>query len=236
MAAMHYASGDFIVGLDDDGQCPMQYLYKLLDPLEAGSDVAVAQYARKKQSVFKNFGSKVNKLTSHVLLDIPRDFEMSNFFAMKRFVMKRLLQYTNPYPYLTGLLSQTTRSIVMVPMEERERANGRTGYTLRKLLRHWMNGFTSFSIKPLRIADILGLVFAVAGFCIGFFHVLRKLLGFPIIAGYTSVISVLFLIGGIIMILLGIIGEYVGRIFICINNSPQYVIRDTINIKDNDTP
>ena len=232
MAAMYRAKGDYIVGLDDDGQCPVDRVYDLLDKLEDGFDVAVARYPRKKQSLFKNFGSKVNKLSSHLLLDIPRDFEMSNFFAMKRFVMVQLLQYTNPYPYLTGLISQITRKIAMVPMEERARAVGETGYTLRKLLHHWLNGFTSFSIKPLRMAGVLGFLTAMLGFCMGFYYVIRKLLGFPMVSGYTSIIAILLFVGGVIMILLGIIGEYVGRIFICINNSPQYVIRETVNVDE----
>ena len=117
-------------------------------------------------------------------------------------------------------------------MEERERAAGVSGYTFKKSLSLWLNGFTAFSVKPLRIATVIGALCAFLGFLFGFWVVVRKVCNPDILAGYSSMMALLLFIGGIIMLMLGLIGEYIGRIYICINQSPQYVIRQIINIED----
>lgn len=119
-------------------------------------------------------------------------------------------------------------------MEERERAAGVGHYTFVKSLKLWLNGFTAFSVKPLRISTVLGALCAIIGFAYGIWTIIRKLLNPDIQTGYSSTMAVLLFIGGMIMMMLGMIGEYIGRIYICINNSPQYVIREAINIKPNE--
>ena len=121
-------------------------------------------------------------------------------------------------------------SIALVKMEDRKRISGKTGYTLKKLISHWLNGFTAFSIKPLRFSSLIGVICAVMGFLFGIITIIRKLIDPSIVAGYSSTIAILLFIGGLIMLMLGMIGEYLGRIYISINNSPQYVVRETINI------
>ena len=199
MAGFSFASGDFIVALDADGQCPMDKLWELIEPLYNGYDISIAKYPIKKQSAFKNFGSKMNALMAQFLIEKPRSLYLSNFSAMKRFVIDEMIKYDKPYPYLDGL----------------------------KL---WLNGFTAFSVKPLRISAILGLICAFIGFVYGTVTVINKLAHPEIQAGYSSTMAVLLFIGGMIMMMLGMVGEYIGRIYICINNSPQYVIRETINM------
>ena len=230
MATLRFATGDFLVCLDDDGQCPIDHVFDLLRPLEADADVSIAQYPRKKQSAFKNFGSKVNEKMIHFLLDVEKNFHMSNFYAMKHFIAQQILTYNNPYPYLTGLLVQSTRNFAYVTMEERSRLSGTSGYTFRKLINLWLNGATNFSVHPLRMADLLGVLCALFGFGLGVTSVFQKMFCDNIQLGYTSIFSAIFFVGGIIMLLLGIIGEYIGRIFICINNSPQYVVKDVYNV------
>ena len=229
MAGFRMSKGDIVVILDDDGQCPMDRVFDLVAPLTGPSeyDVSTAAYPVKKQSWFKNFGSKVNEHMTNVILDKPRDIRFNNFTAMRRFVIDEILRYENPYPYLTGLLLRTTHKIVCVPMEERERLYGKTTYTFKKLITLWMNGFTAFSVKPLRLATIFGVVTAIAGFLWGLVIVIQKLLNpAEILAGYSSMMAALFVIGGVIMLMLGLIGEYIGRIYISINRSPQYVVRE----------
>lgn len=230
MASYSLVQGDIVIGVDDDGQCPVDRLWDLLQPLQEGYDMALAQYPVKKQSGLKNLGSKVNDWMVRFLIGKPKGLVFSNFIARKRFVCDEIIKYQNPFPYLEGLTLRTTHNIAMVPMEERERQYGSSGYTLKKSLALWANGCTAFSIKPLRLATILGLIFAAAGFCSGIALIIRKLIVPSIMAGYTSLIAVILLMGGIIMMLLGIIGEYIGRIYICINNAPQYVIRETKNV------
>jgi undecaprenyl-phosphate 4-deoxy-4-formamido-L-arabinose transferase len=234
MAAFSMVEGEIVIGVDDDGQCPINELPKLLAPLNDGYDMSMAHYPKKKQSVFKNFGSLVNDFMVRFLIGKPKGMTFSNYIARKRFVCEEIIKYKNPYPYLEGLTLRTTQKIAMVPMEERERQSGKSGYTFKKSIALWVNGCTAFSVKPLRLSTVLGLVFSMIGFGTGIFMIVRKLISPDIQAGYTSIVALMLLIGGVIMMLLGIIGEYLGRIYICINNSPQYVIRERRNVERND--
>ena len=225
MAGYSRADGDIVISLDDDGQSPVDAIFALVDAIENGADVAVGAYPVKKHSVFRNFGTRVNSWMTEWLLDKPRHIQMTSFFAMRRFVADAVLEYKGPFPYLGGLLFRITRNLVNVEVAHRERALGASGYTLAKLLGLWMNGFTAFSVKPLRLATWTGFICAALGFALGFWTVVNKLFvnpGAP--AGYSSILSAIMFIGGIIMLILGLIGEYVGRMYICLNNSPQYIV------------
>lgn len=235
MAGYRYVRGDIIVNLDDDGQCPMDQLSLLLEQLRLGADIALARYPHKRQSTLKNIGSKVNEWMARVLIKQPKGLQISNFSVLRRIILNEILRYQNPYPYLSGLFLRSTSHIVNVDMEERERTVGRSGYTFKKSFSLWLNGFTAFSVKPLRIASVLGVVCALSGFLLGLLVVIRKLLHPEILAGYSSFMAALLFIGGMILMMLGMLGEYVGRIYICINNSPQYVVRGTINCEERDT-
>lgn len=233
MAGLSKATGDYMILMDDDGQCPMESLWKLIEPLENGHDVAIAKYPTYKQSKFKSFGTIVNRKMTEIIMEKPKDLSFTNFSALKKYIVDEILKYKNPYPYMTGLLLRTTSDIVNVKMEERERISGNTNFTLKKMLNLWINGFTAFSVKPLRISTIIGVITATLGFLYGIYIIIHKLIIHSSIAqGYSSLMAVLLFIGGIIMMMLGMIGEYIGRIYISINNSPQYVIKETINLKN----
>ena len=229
MAGMGKAAGDYVVIMDDDGQCPMERFWDLLAPLEGEYDVSMAGYPSRKQSAFKNFGTFVNKKMTEYMLDRPKDLEFTNFMVMRRYVAEELCKYHNPYPYMTGLILRTTKRIISVPMEERERYKGSSGFTFKKMVSLWMNGLTAFSIKPLRLASLLGFVTAAIGFLYSLVVIIRRIISPGIPAGYSSIMAVVLLFSGVLMLLLGVIGEYVGRIYISLNNSPQYVIRDLVN-------
>ena len=225
MAGYSFATGDVVFSLDDDGQSPVDAIYKLLDRLFDGADVVVGSYASKKHSVFRNFGSEMNSLMAQWLLGKPHNVQLTSFFVVRRFVLDALLTYKGPFPYLGGLLFRVTRNIVNVEVCHRERMSGTSGYSFSKLLGLWLNGFTAFSVKPLRLASWAGFVCAMIGFLYGSWTVVNKLFLHPqVLIGYSSLMSAILFIGGIIMLILGLIGEYVGRIYICMNNSPQYVI------------
>lgn len=230
MAGYSVVSGDIIINLDDDGQCPLDKLWELIEPLNNGFDISIAKYPVKKQSAFKNFGSGVNAIMTQFLIGKPKHLQISNFSAMKRFIIDEIIKYDNPYPYMSGLILRTTSKICNVDMEERNRTAGVGNYTFIKSLKLWLNGFTAFSVKPLRISTILGVICAFIGFIFGVVTMFRKIMQPEILVGYSSLMAVLLFIGGMIMMMLGMVGEYIGRIYICINNSPQYVIRETINI------
>ena len=235
MAGFGYTHGEVVVCLDDDGQTPADEVGKLLAGIEEGYDVVYAKYAHKQHSGFRNFGSKVNELMTRVMLGKPRELYLSSYFAASRFVIDEILRYKNPYPYVIGLVLRTTKNITNVEVAHREREVGVSGYTMGKLLGLWFNGFTAFSIKPLRIATAMGCLTACGGFLYGIYTVVKKFVNPNVPIGFSAMMAALVFIGGMIMLMLGLIGEYIGRIYISLNNSPQYVIRECINVSENES-
>lgn len=229
MAGLARMTGDVAIIMDDDGQCPMECLWELLAPLAGDADVSIAKYPERKQSRFKDGATWLNRKMTEIALQKPHDLEFTNFMAMKKSVVDELVRYDNPYPYLTGLLLRTTKHIVNVPMEQRERQAGTTTFTFRKMVALWVNGLTAFSILPLRVASFCGIASAIVGFLLGLYTVIHKLVSPNVQAGYSSTVALLLFIGGLILLSLGIIGEYIGRIYMCINRSPQYVVRRVEN-------
>ena len=233
MAGMRHSSGDIVVCLDDDGQTPANEVGKLLGKLEEGYDVCYASYGKKQHSGFRNFGSKINELMTRIMLGKPKELKVSSYFAAKRFVVEDMLRYDQSYAYVIGLVLRATKNVCNVEVNHRARTEGTSGYTLAKLFSLWFNGFTAFSIKPLRIATAIGCFCACSGFLYGIYTIIKKFILMDAVeAGFSAIMSVLVFMGGMVMLMLGLIGEYIGRIYICMNNSPQYVIRQTVGHKE----
>ena len=231
MAGMRHSSGDVVVCLDDDGQTPANEVGKLLDKLDEGFDVCYASYGKKQHSGFRNFGSKVNELMTRIMLGKPKELKVSSYFAAKRFVVEDMLKYDQSYAYVIGLVLRATKNVANVEVNHRARSVGESGYTLAKLFSLWFNGFTAFSIKPLRIATAIGCFCATSGFLYGLYTIIKKfILLDAVVDGFSALMSVIVFLGGMVMLMLGLIGEYIGRIYICMNNSPQYVIRQKVGM------
>lgn len=229
MAGLRQSTGDYVVCLDDDGQTPADEVDKLLSRLDEGYDAVYAQYEHKQHSAFRNLGSKVNELMTRMMLDKPKELYVSSYFAVRRFVVEDMIRYENSYPYVIGLVLRATKNITNVTVQHREREEGSSGYTLKKLFSLWFNGFTAFSVKPLRIATAVGVFSACAGFLYGIYTIVKRLINPAVPMGFSALMAALVFFGGMIMIMLGLIGEYIGRIYISMNNSPQYVIRERMN-------
>jgi undecaprenyl-phosphate 4-deoxy-4-formamido-L-arabinose transferase len=225
MAGYKIASGDIIVGMDDDGEHSINDLHILLNKLNEGFDFVCGHYIKKKNSMFRNLGTKVNNMMAGYLIGKPKDTDFSSFNVIRRFVVDEIIKYQHSYPYIAGLILRTTKNISMVEVPKHERIGGISNYNIRKLLSLWFNGFTAFSVKPLRLVTFFGFFLSITGISSSLFVIIRRLIYPNIAAGWTSLIGVMFLLFGITFIMLGLLGEYVGRIYICINNSPQYVIR-----------
>ena len=234
MAGFRQAEGDLIIACDDDGQTPVDTSFRLIEKLFEGDyDVVCAKYEnRGSRSLFRRLGTWADRTMVKVFLEKPDDFNTAIYFVAKRFVIEEITKYDNPFPYWTGLLLRTTHNVGNVLVDQKNRAAGESGYTMRKLLSLWINGLTTFSIKPLRFATIAGSVLALIGFIIIVFLVIGKLVNADISVGWTSLIATNILVGGLIMLMLGMIGEYIGRIYISLNESPQYVIRRIIEKSD----
>ena len=225
MAGYGKCSGEYVVSLDDDGQAPLDSLNDLITKLEEGYDVVYAYYREVKQNLFRRFGSWMAGKMGEMMLEPPKDFKGSSFYVARGFVIREMCKYNNPYPYLVGLVLRVTRKIAWVETNHRSRLEGTSGYSFARLLGLWLNGFTAFSVKPLRASTILGFFFAFLGFAFSIFVIVRRLLGITTVDGWSTIIALILIIGGCILMMLGLIGEYIGRIYICINDSPQYVIK-----------
>ena len=232
MAGYNHTIGDYVVSLDDDGQTAATAMFDLIDKLEEGFDIVYASYPETHQNAFRRWGSDFAKKMSDYMFDIKGDKRKgSSYFVMKRFVVDEIIQYKHSYPYIYGLVMRTTRNIEMVSIEHRDRIQGKSGYNLKSLVSLWLNGFTAFSVKPLEIGVYIGFFTAAFGFLLSIFTIVRKLLNPDIMMGWSSLMAAILIVGGVIMIMLGMIGEYVGRIYICINNSPQFVVKEVCKKK-----
>ncbi len=219
MAGYEVTRGDIVISLDDDGQTPAD---------QAGSDVVYARYDHKMHSGFRNLGSRLNDFMTRVMLGKPKDLYLSSYYAARRFVIDEMLKYKNSYPYVMGLVLRSTNRIVNVDVDHRERTSGTSGYTFSKLISLWMNGFTAFSVKPLRISTMVGLFSAFMGVIYMIYTIIRKIQDSGAPMGFPTLICVVLFIGGMLMVMLGLVGEYVGRTYMSVNETPQYVIREVV--------
>ena len=228
MAGYGKCTGDYVLSLDDDGQAPLDSLGDMIAKLEEGYDVVYAYYNEIKQNVFRRFGTWMAQKMGEIMLESPKELKGSSFYIARKYIIDEMVKYKNSYPYLSGLVLRTTRNVTCIPTNHRARLQGTSGYSFRSLLSLWMNGFTAFSVKPLELSTVLGFLFAFAGFVFAIVTIVRKLIGVTQVEGWSTVVALMLIMGGIIMIMLGLIGEYIGRIYISINNSPQYVIKDIV--------
>ena len=230
MAGYRKVTGDIVVSLDDDGQDPPQEMFKLIDALNEKTDLVYAKYIQKKCSFFRNFGSKVNDWMVQWLLNKPKELYLASYYAAKRFIIDEMVKCENPFPYIDGLALRSTSEYINVDIVHKERVAGNSGYSVAKLLGLWMNGLTSFSVKPLRIATFSGFCISLFGLVLAIIIIIQKLiLKDAVSAGWPSIMTVVLILDGAIMIMLGLVGEYVGRIYVTMNKSPQYVIKDEVN-------
>ena len=228
MSGFHHCRGDIVVCLDDDGQTPADEVGKLLGKLEEGYDVVYASYEHKQHSKFRNWGTRINNKMTEIMLGKPKDLSIPSYLAAKRFIIDEMLNYKHCFPYVDGLVLRSTRRICNVPVNHRQRQQGESGYTIGQLLSLWMNGFTSFSVKPLRLATYAGVFTAFLGFIYALVIVVKYFTDSSIPEGWSSTMALQLVLGGIILVVLGLIGEYIGRIYMCINASPQFVERQVV--------
>ena len=232
MCGLRYTTCDAVVIMDDDFQNPPSEALKLVAKLSEGYDVVYSYYDSKRHHWFRNIGSKFNDRVASALLKKPRNLYLSSFKAMNRFLIDTVVQYGGPYPYLDGLVLRSTSAIGTELCSHAEREDGHSNYNLRRLIRLWLNMFTSFSVTPLRVSAVLGLIMAFSGFLLAVFYMISWQFGglfvsheaFP--PGWASTIVTITIFGGVQLCVLGMIGEYLGRIFMTQNLQPQYVVRE----------
>ncbi|MDD6346895.1 MAG: glycosyltransferase family 2 protein [Lachnospiraceae bacterium] len=229
MCAMNYTSGDLVLGMDDDLQTHPSQISLLIRKMEEGYDLVYGIYKKHKNGMLKNLTSWFNKVSSDILLGRPKEIQSSNFWLITRAVRDEVIKYTSFNPYVDGIFYRTTHRIGNVVVEHHKREVGSSNYTFRKMLRLWMAYF-NYSVVPLRLASYLGLGTACVGFIAGLVTMIRKLMDPGMTVGWASTVCILLVFFGLILLVLGIIGEYIGKIMLTINNTPQYIIREKVNL------
>ncbi|MBP7830791.1 MAG: glycosyltransferase family 2 protein [Kiritimatiellae bacterium] len=225
MAGLQHTSGAYVVEMDDDCQNPAPEVRRMLDEIRKGYDVVYSYYEKKHHHFLRNLGSWFNDRVATIMLKKPRDLYLCSFKLMNRFLVDEIGRCTNPYPYIDGLIFQITTRIGKVRVEHKERERGRSNYTVGKLVGLWLNMFINFSILPLRLATYTGFVMAACGLVLGIVSVVERLVRPDLPHGFASLIVSILLIGGIQCFLLGMLGEYLGRLFLSVNRKPQFVVR-----------
>jgi glycosyltransferase involved in cell wall biosynthesis len=232
---LNKSKGDWVVIMDDDFQNPVSAVIKLVDFAVANTyDVVYTCYDKKKHSLFRNLGSCFNDRVANIMLHKPKNLYLSSFKAMNRFLVNEVVKYTLPFSYIDGLVLQTTSNIGTVQVEHHDRRDGRSGYTLRKLVSLWMNMFTNFSILPLRVATGMGFLFAGLGFLVGIEMIIEKLVNPAIPIGYAFLVFIVTVFAGTQLVAIGMVGEYLGRMFLHLNKKPQFAIRRSFDDSEPD--
>lgn len=224
MAGLNEGSGDVFIAMDDDMQTHPSQLGKLLDEFDKGYDIVYGYYEHKEHSKFRNFGSYVNYMTVRILLKKPKDLKTSSFWVIRKFVRDYAVEYKSAYTHLQGLFLRTTRNISSVPIQHFKREVGTSNYTLKKLIKLWSN-ILGFSIVPLQLATYTGFVFSVLGILAAVGVVILKFVRPATYIGWPSMMATICFFSGLNLMFMGIIGEYVGRIFLGMSKNPQYVVR-----------
>jgi undecaprenyl-phosphate 4-deoxy-4-formamido-L-arabinose transferase len=232
LASLPYAKGDVVVFMDDDGQHPAYGIFLLVDKLMEGYDVVYADFKNKKHSFFKRTTSNLHNSLAEKMGSKPKGIKRSSFTAWSRMVVDAMISYKSPFVSIGSYMMTVASKFANVEVEHRERMVGKSGYTFKKLFGMWLNLFISFSMLPLRIATYLGFIFSGFGFLGIIYLFLWKLIKGTSVAGYTSTMITVLFVGGIQMIMLGIMGEYLGRIYMTVSDKPQYNVREVIQEYD----
>lgn len=228
MAGLRAASGDVFISMDDDMQTRPSELHKMFKAFDEGFDVVYGAYPEKKESLFRRFGSWVNKMCAVVFLGRPKKLRTSSFWIIRRYVRDSIISYEGSRSYLLGLILRATSNITQVEVEHFEREVGSSGYTFKSLLRLWSN-IIGFTVKPLRLAMQTGMFISVASVIFALIIFIRKLIHPSIDPGWSSMMVAIFFSLGVQLFFIGMIGEYIGRTYMSINKEPQYVIRAKYN-------
>lgn len=237
MAGLRLAKGSFVVVMDDDLQHEPEDMPNLLKEIKKGFDVVYVNFKKKEYSIFKNLASWLNGKIAQLIINKPKGLYLSAFKILRKEIVSEIIKYDGPFPYIDGLIFQVTSSIHQIMGIHHERLSGKSNFSLRKSLRIVVNFCTTFSILPLRIASYTGFAISVLAGIISIVLVILKLwFGYQSFEGWTSLILAVLILGGLQLMGIGILGEYIGRTYMSINRRPQYAIREIRTINSDSSP
>jgi glycosyltransferase involved in cell wall biosynthesis len=232
MTGLRHARGAYVITMDDDLQNPPEEVIHIYDHARTGGfDVVYTRYAVKEHEGWRNIGSRFANWVADQLMDKPKGLYLSSFRCMSALAVAEVVKYRGPYPYIDGLLMQVTQRLDSIVVKHFARAEGRSNYTMRRLIRLWMNLATNFSVLPLRLAVVAGVAMGLLGVLAAAWVVFEALIG-ETPSGWASLMTVTLLIAGVQFMILGVLGEYVGRAFMSANGKPQGVVRQVIAPQD----
>ena len=234
MAGIKNSRGDFLITMDDDLQHPPNYIIEIINKLNQGFDVCYTKYENNKYSFFKKLGSAINDKVANIVLDKPKNIYLSSYRGIKRNVINELKKFDGPYVYLDGVILNVTSNIGSINIKHNKRLKGNSGYSFKKLFSLWLKVFTNSSIFPLRMASVTGFIVTIISLFFAVLLIIFKIRNPEIPQGWTSVATFIFFFSGVQLLALGIIGEYIGRIFINLNQKPQYIIKEQIRNVSNE--
>jgi undecaprenyl-phosphate 4-deoxy-4-formamido-L-arabinose transferase len=228
MTGLRHTRGAHVINMDDDLQNPPEEVARLLAfAQESGRDVIYTYYDEKHHARWRNLGSEFTNWVAGFVLDKPGGFYLSSFRCMNAFIVREITRYEGPFPYVDGLILQVTQNIGRLQVRHLPRAVGRSNYTIRRLLRLWMSMFVNFSVMPLRISTLTGFALSVLGGVGGMAAIIEALFFSPP-AGWASLFVAVLLLSGVQLMILGIVGEYLGRLYLTANRKPQAVVRSVL--------
>ena len=229
MAGLREASGDYIMGMDDDMQTHPSQIPAFIRKMNEGYDVVFGVYRKRKFGFFKNLSSKISSFVIWHMIEKPKDLESSNFWCCRKYVRDEIIKYTGYNLYLQIMFYRTTSNIANIEIEHFAREEGQSNYSFKKALKLFM-AFMNYTVIPLRAATIMGVLFSAAGFIGAVAVLVRKLIDPTVMVGWSSLMCAMLALFGIAFLMMGIIGEYVGKMVLNQKKTPQYVVRETVNI------
>lgn len=230
MAGFHHAQGEYVITMDDDLQHPPEEIPRLIAEIEKGYDIVYGLYKIKKHGIGRNLGSRIIRYYYRKVFKVSTS--TSSFRILRKSIIERLLEYNKSFIYIDGLIAWTTDYISTLIIKHERREQGRSGYSFNKLIGLAMNMMTTFSLVPLKLASVLGLIFSSAGFLLAIFYLIKKIFFGVAEPGFTSIIIAITFFAGVQLLTLGIIGEYLGRLHLNINERPQFVERAILERKE----
>lgn len=232
MAGLQVAAGAYVVVMDDDFENRPEDALRLFQEASTGGyELVYSVYPRREHHWFRLLGSRFNGWIANLMLDKPRDLYLSSFKCLSRWLVQEVIKYRGPFPYLDGLALRCTRNIGRVQVVHQRRAAGQSGYTLRKLVRLWMSTFINFSVAPLRASFVMGMTLMACGLGLTAWVVAEKLSGSLVPSGWPFLVIITMLFSGTQLMMLGLVGEYVGRMFLSMNETPQFVVREAHGVR-----
>ncbi|MBO0947462.1 glycosyltransferase family 2 protein [Fibrella forsythiae] len=236
LCGLNFATGHFTAIIDDDFQNPPEAILSLLREAQTNEyDVVYSQYGQKQHHWFRNLGSNLTNVLATYLLRKPDDLYLSSFKLIRRDVVDEIIRYKGPYPYIDGLIFRVTSNVGSVLVDHHSRQEGRSNYTIRKLVSLFLTVLVGYSVLPLRV--LTGIGASLLGFSVWFGIVLfaGKISGWLVVREWELAFWVVSMLGGLQLLFVGVLGEYVGRLSMTQSGMPPYVVKRTWGVLEGKT-